>query len=142
MYGKVKRSRIPSTHKDIHVLDQDIEYVRNNFSSKISISEQQQPVVCSSDAQPPKKKILTVNKMRVHKSDRFYEFCHYCKDYISENANVFMYGYLGAYCGTACRSQQIQMDTAAEKFSNAARRNGQISAQFGKSKRAFPIFFI
>ncbi|KAL8158244.1 uncharacterized protein LOC141676685 [Apium graveolens] len=40
----------------------------------------------------------------------FLENCSFCKKRIRRNMDVFMYGYLKAFCSPECRDVQIEMD--------------------------------
>ncbi|CAL5353777.1 unnamed protein product [Camellia sinensis] len=47
----------------------------------------------------------------------FLDKCYYCKKKIGENAEVFMYSYLRAFCTAECRDRQIAMDNGMENAS-------------------------
>ncbi|KAF5930402.1 hypothetical protein HYC85_031275 [Camellia sinensis] len=47
----------------------------------------------------------------------FLDKCYYCKKKIGENAAVFMYSYLRAFCTAECRDRQIAMDNGMENAS-------------------------
>ncbi|CAK9151103.1 unnamed protein product [Ilex paraguariensis] len=47
----------------------------------------------------------------------FLKNCYYCKKKILEDAEVFMYGYLRAFCTAECRDMQIALEKAAEEQS-------------------------
>ncbi|CAL5432985.1 unnamed protein product [Camellia sinensis] len=51
----------------------------------------------------------------------FLQKCYYCKKKIRENAEVFMYSYLRAFCTVECRDQQIAMDHETEKASGLSK---------------------
>ncbi|WOH16089.1 hypothetical protein DCAR_0935638 [Daucus carota subsp. sativus] len=40
----------------------------------------------------------------------FFENCSYCKRCMGNNIDVYMYGYLKAFCSPDCREQQIEID--------------------------------
>ncbi|KAJ9696147.1 hypothetical protein PVL29_008406 [Vitis rotundifolia] len=77
----------------------------------------------------------------------FLQKCYYCKKKIHENAEVFMYGYLHAFCTSECRDRQIIFDKELEKASakpieamNEHRRVNRMKNQFGfqLEKKAAP----
>ncbi|XP_058197818.1 uncharacterized protein LOC131313506 [Rhododendron vialii] len=45
--------------------------------------------------------------------------CYRCKKQINENAEVFMYSYLRAFCTVECRDMQIAIDNEMEKASGS-----------------------
>ncbi|WJZ90122.1 hypothetical protein VitviT2T_009291 [Vitis vinifera] len=77
----------------------------------------------------------------------FLEKCYYCNSKIRENVEVFMYGYLHAFCTSDCRDRQIIFDKELEKASakpieamNEHRRVSRMKNQFGfqLEKKAAP----
>ncbi|PSS06419.1 hypothetical protein CEY00_Acc19549 [Actinidia chinensis var. chinensis] len=51
----------------------------------------------------------------------FLDKCYYCKKKIHENAEVFMYRYLRAFCTVECRDSQIAVDNEMEKSSGKSK---------------------
>ncbi|KAG5554662.1 hypothetical protein RHGRI_012274 [Rhododendron griersonianum] len=67
----------------------------------------------------PRRSIFTVGSAAEKEKDekkedeRRWEFplsCFHCKKEIGENKDVFMYGYLRAFCSTKCREIQIELE--------------------------------
>ncbi|KAJ4845367.1 hypothetical protein Tsubulata_039382 [Turnera subulata] len=48
-------------------------------------------------------------------NEHFLERCHLCKKRLSHGSDVYMYGYLRAFCSPDCRDVQIEMEKAAPK---------------------------
>ncbi|KAF7146658.1 hypothetical protein RHSIM_Rhsim04G0199800 [Rhododendron simsii] len=54
--------------------------------------------------------------------------CFHCKKEIGENKDVFMYGYLRAFCSTKCREIQIELEDRDRKPSPGPRNRDRAPA--------------
>ncbi|CAL9245295.1 unnamed protein product [Arabidopsis halleri] len=46
--------------------------------------------------------------------NNFLELCRFCKKNLRHDEDVFMYGYLGAFCSKQCRAKQMALDIFRE----------------------------
>ncbi|CAA0388245.1 unnamed protein product [Arabidopsis thaliana] len=69
-----------------------------------SFSEKHPKYVGSSDWLPAEK-----DKAQVQLTN-FLELCRFCKKNLRHDEDVFMYGYLGAFCSKQCRAKQMACD--------------------------------
>ncbi|KAF8388090.1 hypothetical protein HHK36_026756 [Tetracentron sinense] len=76
-----------------------------------------------------RRKILTLESpvretnMEIDTGERgrwFLEACYYCKKKLNLDLDVFMYGYMQAFCSPECRDEQIDLDTEAEAEADEA----------------------
>ncbi|CAK7346549.1 unnamed protein product [Dovyalis caffra] len=51
----------------------------------------------------------------VLETEHFLERCHRCMKRLSQKQDVYMYGYLGAFCSHECREAQIAIDRAGQE---------------------------
>ncbi|XP_011026134.1 PREDICTED: uncharacterized protein LOC105126826 isoform X2 [Populus euphratica] len=49
------------------------------------------------------------------KTEHFLDRCGYCKKRLNKKQDVYMYGYLGAFCSPECRDAQIAIDKAGQE---------------------------
>lgn len=67
-------------------------------------------------------------------SGAFFETCFLCKKKITQKNDVFMYGYLRAFCSSECREKQIIVD---EKGKPASSESLKMAVKKDVSRRGF-----
>ncbi|KAJ7970975.1 Protein of unknown function (DUF581) [Quillaja saponaria] len=61
-------------------------------------------------------------KIIEHGFGEFLKGCSFCKKILTEHHDVFMYGYLGAFCSAECRGNQIALDGLKKEVSSGSRK--------------------
>lgn len=87
------------------------KYEKPNKWASIKKEEPRLPVVFT--VEPLERESVGSNSKKKNAGDGFGEFleaCSRCKKKLDENKDVFVYGYLGAFCSNYCRDKQIDID--------------------------------
>ncbi|KAJ4722505.1 Protein of unknown function (DUF581) [Melia azedarach] len=67
----------------------------------------------------------------------FLKACSLCKKKLEETADVYMYGYLRAFCSPECRDDQIAVDGFDKEFSKQPTEMGMGGMLATKARQAF-----
>ncbi|KAB5557465.1 hypothetical protein DKX38_008374 [Salix brachista] len=74
----------------------------------------------------------------VEETEHFLERCDLCKKRLSQKQDVYMYGYLGAFCSPECRDARIAIDKTRQEVHGQSMGTRASSSRKDATRKAEP----
>uniref|UniRef100_A0A6N2MRR1 FLZ-type domain-containing protein n=1 Tax=Salix viminalis TaxID=40686 RepID=A0A6N2MRR1_SALVM len=135
-----KRSRLTRSQSfgDVGLVNDRLSLGDGGFTSDNMADQSIQRII---DVSPPR--LLLPEKEKdigggLVETEHFLERCDLCKKRLSQKQDVYMYGYLGAFCSPECRDARIAIDKRSQEVRGQSIGTRASSSRKDAARKAEP----